>query len=90
MKVQAKPKTHPGGVHGALLSEMYHSFDAGEPPINKPPIANAPKFKIKSPEKTRILMYMLDFVSIVFYKSKFSEVLAYAITAFLTDSDKDL
>jgi hypothetical protein len=66
MKVHAKPNTHPGGVHGALSSEMYHSFDAGEPPISKLPIAKAPKFNTKIPVKTTILTYMLEFDGINF------------------------
>ncbi len=42
MIVQATPKTHPGGVHGAWFKFMYHSV-IGPSFINHPPNANAPK-----------------------------------------------
>tara|TARA_Y100000385_G_scaffold290183_1_gene362292 strand:+ start:3647 stop:3820 length:174 start_codon:yes stop_codon:yes gene_type:complete len=44
--VHAAPKTHPGGVHGALSNSEYQS-EATPSPVNKPPIASVPKFKSK-------------------------------------------
>lgn len=46
ISVHAAPKTHPGGVHGALFKDWYHSFSAGDPPIKKEPRAKAPKLRI--------------------------------------------
>jgi hypothetical protein len=56
MNVHAKPKTHPGGVQGALLRETYQSFWAGEPPISNPPKASAPKLARKKPKNRRIFL----------------------------------
>ena len=46
--VQANPKTHPGGVHGALFNPAYHSEPAPLP-ANIPPNAKAPKFNNRKP-----------------------------------------
>ena len=56
--VHAAPNTHPGGVHGALLSSPYHS-DRTPFFVEMLPIASAPKFKIK---KIIILLIMLFFL----------------------------
>ncbi len=61
IKVHANPKTQPGGVQGALFREIYQSFDAGEPPIKKPPNAKAPKFTTNNPEKSRIFLKIFEF-----------------------------
>jgi len=46
MRVQALPKTHPGGVHGALAISRYQS--EGTPLlVNKPPIAKAAKLRAR-------------------------------------------
>jgi hypothetical protein len=44
---QAKPNTHPGGVHGALKRAIYHS-DGTPLDVNRPPNARAIKFIIKN------------------------------------------
>lgn len=54
MVVHATPKTHPGGVQGALFNSVYQSEDTSDP-VKKPPIASAPKFKIKK----RINLYAM-------------------------------
>ena len=46
--VQANPKTHPGGVHGALFNSAYHS-DPAPDPAKIPPKAKAPKFNNRKP-----------------------------------------
>ena len=45
--VQAAPNTHPGGVHGALFNEIYHS-EVAPSFINKFPKKRAPKFRSKN------------------------------------------
>ena len=45
--LQAKPNTHPGGVHGAFKRDKYHS-DGTPLEVNKPPNAKAVKFSIKN------------------------------------------
>ena len=50
MVVQATPKTHPGGVQGALLRVKYQ-LDVGPLFINKLPRAKAPKFRSKNSTK---------------------------------------
>lgn len=45
--LQAKPNTHPGGVHGAFKIDKYHS-DGTPLEVNKPPNARAAKFIIKN------------------------------------------
>ena len=45
--LQAKPNTHPGGVHGAFKREKYHS-DGTPSEVNRPPNAKAVKFIIKN------------------------------------------
>ncbi len=57
--VQAIPKAHPGGVQGALLSWMYHSFSIGLEPINKEPKAKAPKLRIRKRKKVSDLLILL-------------------------------
>ena len=52
MSVQANPKTHPGGVHGAFCRDKYHS-EVTPGPVVIPPKAKAAKFKI--PNKTSLL-----------------------------------
>ncbi len=47
MNVQAKPKTHPGGVQGALFNALYQS-DVTPDEVDNPPIARAAKFKIRN------------------------------------------
>jgi hypothetical protein len=47
IKVQANPKTYPGGVHGARFNCIYHVFSFGLEPIKKLPTASAPKFKVR-------------------------------------------
>ena len=42
--VQAAPKTHPGGIHGAWFKFSYQSDLTS---VNKPPMDSAPKFSIK-------------------------------------------
>ena len=44
--VQAAPKTHPGGVQGALLRFKYQS-DCGPLSISQLPMASEPKLRIK-------------------------------------------
>lgn len=44
--VQAAPKTQPGGVHGALSNERYHS-ETTPFSVKIPPITNAPKLTAK-------------------------------------------
>ena len=46
--VQANPKTHPGGVHGALFNSAYQS-DPAPVPAKIPPKAKAPKFNNRKP-----------------------------------------
>ena len=45
--LQAKPNTHPGGVHGAFKRDKYHS-DGTPLEVNKPPNPKAVKFIIKN------------------------------------------
>ena len=45
--LQAKPNTHPGGVHGAFKRDKYHS-DGTPLEVNKPPKARAVKFSMKN------------------------------------------
>ena len=52
--VQANPKTHPGGVQGALFNSSYQTEPAPLP-AKKPPKARALKLKNK---KTKILNHM--------------------------------
>lgn len=47
MSVHAAPKTHPGGVQGALFKLVYHA-PVTSSPINKLPKASAPKLIIKN------------------------------------------
>jgi len=57
---QAAPKTHPGGVHGALFNDWYHSENAPSPE-RRVPKPNAPKFKT-----IKIVKYLKnDFLFIV-------------------------
>ena len=46
--VQANPKTHPGGVHGALFNSAYHT-ELAPLPAKIPPKAKAPKFNNRKP-----------------------------------------
>ena len=46
MVVQAKPNTHPGGVHGALLKPVYHS-EVTPGPVKRPPIPSVIKLIIR-------------------------------------------
>ena len=45
--VQAAPNTHPGGVHGALFNEIYHS-EVAPLFISMFPNTRAPKFSSKN------------------------------------------
>tara|TARA_Y200000002_G_C22632291_1_gene643061 strand:- start:747 stop:911 length:165 start_codon:yes stop_codon:yes gene_type:complete len=45
--LQAKPNTHPGGVHGAFKRDKYHS-DGTPSDVKRPPNAKAVKFSIKN------------------------------------------
>jgi hypothetical protein len=45
--VQAAPNTQPGGVHGALFNERYHS-ETTPFSVKNPPITNAPKLIAKN------------------------------------------
>jgi hypothetical protein len=47
MVVQAKPNTHPGGVHGAFARFEYQS-DGTPSPVKNPPIDKAAKFRTKN------------------------------------------
>ncbi len=47
MVVHAAPKTHPGGVQGAWFKLVYQS-EATPEPVNKPPMANAPKLSSRN------------------------------------------
>lgn len=53
--VQAAPKTHPGGVQGALFKVRYQVSETA-PPVKKPPIAKAAKLMSK---KITSRIYML-------------------------------
>jgi hypothetical protein len=63
MSVQAAPKTHPGGVQGALFRFSYHS-DETPLPVNKPPTANAAKLSRK---KVRVgsVFFMLEILNCI-------------------------
>jgi hypothetical protein len=50
IKVQAAPKTQPGGVHGALFNSKYQ-FDVGPLSISQLPRAKPPKLIIKNRTK---------------------------------------
>tara|TARA_B100001769_G_C21693876_1_gene383437 strand:+ start:349 stop:582 length:234 start_codon:yes stop_codon:yes gene_type:complete len=59
--VQAAPKTHPGGSHGALTRDMYHS-DVGPSFIRRTPINRAPIFSVRKAKKVaEVFINCLDF-----------------------------
>lgn len=63
--VQARPNTHPGGVHGALIKFRYHSV-MGPSFISQLPKPNPPKLINR-----KINKYLtFDFI-IVFYRLDF-------------------
>jgi len=51
IRVQAIPKTNPGGVQGAWFREVYQS-EIGPPFMSQLPMAKPPKFRIK---KSKVL-----------------------------------
>ena len=53
MVVHTAPKTHPGGVHGALFKFWYQS-DGTPSPVNNPPTNNPPKFIIRNSKILKI------------------------------------
>lgn len=53
--VHAAPNTQPGGVQGAFIIYRYQS-DETPFDVNKPPIANAAKFKTRNSKNREIIL----------------------------------
>lgn len=61
MVVQATPKNHPGGDHGALFNAIYQS-DVGPLFIKKLPITKAPKLITRNNKNRINLLIYIFFV----------------------------
>lgn len=59
MVVHAAPKTHPGGVHGALVKLAYQ-IEVGPSFINQPPSARPPKFTIRKNKTRNVIFFITD------------------------------
>tara|TARA_B110000046_G_scaffold149692_1_gene157904 strand:- start:4943 stop:5149 length:207 start_codon:yes stop_codon:yes gene_type:complete len=53
--VHTNPNTQPGGVQGALFNKTYQ-LDETPLPVNSPPKAKAPKFRMKN--RTHLMKFM--------------------------------
>ena len=52
MNVQENPKTHPGGVQGALITPSDHK-ELTPGSVHKAPIASPVKFRSRNPKKEK-------------------------------------